>query len=252
MVVRTLWVMTITAMDVRKTFNVTQETRYRFNGWFRDRTPLVRRVMSHDTSAVLRVTPEEVRAVCPGVPRTGPPPDVAEIRAWRPEFPFTHVAHHVVERLGRLPGWDEFREFCETDEATRAMLWTPASEAIASTTDRAGARGAMRHKVVTEFVAFLRYLSVIAHLRHAGLDVRVHPLADLVFEVDAWVERLILNPRGGGQRSSRLLVHAMPPFFFHDLGLKEFEQVGAVPLPARRDLDRAVRSLRGVLYPDAP
>ncbi|XVV05071.1 hypothetical protein ACQPW3_06615 [Actinosynnema sp. CA-248983] len=244
--------MTITAMDVRKTFNVTQESRYRFNGWFRDRTPLVERVMSHVASAVLRVTPDEVRSACRDVPRTGPPPDIPQIRGWRPEFPFTHVAHHVVERLGRLPAWDEFREFCETDGATRAMLWTPATEAIASTADRARARDAMRHKVVTEFAAFLRYLSVVAHLRRAGLDVRVHPLADLVFEVDAWVERLVLNPRGGAQRSSRLLLHAMPPFFFHDLAIAEFEQVGTVRLPSRRDLDRATRSLRGVLYPDAP
>ncbi|MEJ2856624.1 MULTISPECIES: hypothetical protein [unclassified Saccharothrix] len=244
--------MTITAMDVRKTFNVTQDTRYRFNGWFRDRTPLVERVMSHAATAVLRVTPDDVRSACASLPSADRPPDVPEIRQWRPEFPFTQVAHHVVERLGRLPVWDEFREFCESDEPTRAMLWTPAAEAIASTTDRALARDAMRHKVVGEFADFLRYLSVIAHLRQSDLDVRVHPLADLVFDVDAWAERLILNPRGGAHRSARLLIQAMPPFFFHDLAIADHEQVGCVTLPSRHDLDRAARSLRRILYPDGP
>ncbi|MFI9812400.1 hypothetical protein [Saccharothrix variisporea] len=244
--------MTITALDVRKTFNVTQETRYRFNGWFRDRTPLVERVMSHATAAVLRITPDEIRSACSSLPDTDRPPDVPEIRLWQPTFPFTHVAHHVVERLGRLPVWDEFREFCESDEPTRSMLWTPAAEAIASTADRTLARNAMRHKVVRHFADFLRYLSVIAHLRQSGLDVRVHPLADLVFHVEAWAERLILNPRGGPHRSTPLLIHAMPPFFFHDLALTDHEQVGQVTLPSRHHLDRAARSLRRILYPDGP
>ncbi|MBW4720705.1 hypothetical protein [Saccharothrix obliqua] len=239
-----------TALDVRRIFNVTQETRLHFNGWFSDHKHVAALVMNHEADVVLRVTPQDVVEACITVPRTGPPPDVLDIRGWRPDFAFTHVAHHVVETLGRLPGWAEFRDFCESDERTRSMLWTPAQEAIAGArAERPLARKAMHHKVVTEFSAFLRHTYVVAELRRNGLDVRVHPLADVVFRVDAWVERLILNPRGGPQRSADLLVHAMPPFFFHDLGFTESEQVGAVALPSRRQLDRAVRSLRAVLYP---
>ncbi|WP_433269354.1 hypothetical protein ACQPZF_06730 [Actinosynnema sp. CS-041913] len=243
--------MTTTAMDVRKIFNVTQETRFRFNGWYSRRDQVVEHVMAHEADAIHRVTPQDVAVACRSAPETGPPPDILDIRDWRPEFAFTHVAHHVVETLGRLPGWDEFRQFCEADDKTRAMLWTPAKEAIADArADKSVARIAMHHKVVADFKAFLRDTFVVAHLRQHGLDVRVHPLADVVFEVDAWVERLILNPRGGPQRSADLLVHAMPPFFFHDLGITETEQVGAVALPARRQLDRAVGRLRAVLYPE--
>ncbi|MEU4802877.1 hypothetical protein [Actinosynnema sp. NPDC023587] len=242
--------MTTTALDVRRIFNVTQETRFHFNGWYSARKHVVEQVMAHTADTVHRLTPEEVVDACLGTPGAGPPPDVADIREWRPEFAFTHVAHHVVETLGRLPGWDEFREFCETDERTRSMLWTPAQEAVADArADRLRAREAMRHKVLADFTAFLRDTYVVAALRRHGLDVRVHPLADTVFRVDAWVERLVLNPRGGPQRSADLLVHAMPPFFFHDLGLTGSEQVGAVPLPTRAQLDRAVRSLRAILYP---
>ncbi|WP_121002870.1 hypothetical protein [Saccharothrix australiensis] len=242
--------MMTTALDVRRTFNVTQETRFHFNGWFRHRDRVVEHVMAHRADAIHRVTPEDVVAACRGTPAPGPPPHVVDVRDWRPEFAFTHVAHHVVESLGRLPGWSEFREFCEADERARTMLWAPAKEVIADApVDRAVAREAMRHRVLAQFAAFLRDTFVLAVLRSHGLDVRVHPLADVVFKVDAWVERLVLNPRGGPQRSADLLVHAMPPFFFHDLRLTESEQVGAVALPTRRGLDQAARRLRAVLYP---
>ncbi|MEV0677953.1 hypothetical protein AB0I60_15695 [Actinosynnema sp. NPDC050436] len=242
--------MATTALDVRRTFNVTQETRFHFNWWFSRRKHVVEHVMAHTADVVHRLTPEEVVDACLATPGAGPPPDVVDIREWRPEFAFPHVAHHVVETLGRLPGWDEFREFCESDDRTRSMLWTPAQEAIADArADRSRARDAMRRKVLADFTAFLRDTYVVAALRRHGVDVRVHPLADVVFQVDAWVERLVLNPRGGPQRSADLLVHAMPPFFFHDLGLTESERVGGVPLPTRAQLDRAVRSLRAILYP---
>jgi hypothetical protein len=243
--VRTLCVMT-TAMEVRRLFNVTQETRFHFNGWYSKRKHVVEHVMAHEAVAVHRVTADEVEAACRSAPLPGRT-DVPEIRHWRPDFAFTHVAHHVVEALGRLPGWPEFREFCEADDKARGMLWTPAREVIAEVGE--AGRAALRNRVVGEFLAFLRDIHVVAVLRGHGLDVRVHPLADTVFKVDAWVERLVLNPRGGPQRSADLLVHAMPPFFFADLGITEFTQMGPVALPARAQLDRAARRLREVLHP---
>lgn len=240
MPVPTLCVMT-TALDVRRVFNVTQETRLRFNGWYRGRGRVVEQVMAHESAAVLRVTADEVEAAC----RSAPAPGAADspgVRDWRPDFPFTVVAHHVVEALGRLPDWPAFRGFCEADERARAMLWTPAREVIAEV--GAEARAALRDRVVREYLAFLRDAYVLAVLRGHGLDVRVHPLAAVVFEVDAWVDRLVLNPRGGPQRSADLLARAMPPFFFADLRLTRSADVGPVSLPARDQLDRAARRLR--------
>ncbi|MFD1147426.1 hypothetical protein [Saccharothrix hoggarensis] len=235
-----------TALDVRRLFNVTQETRLHFNHWYGKRKHVVEHVMAHRAAAIHRVTVDEVEAACRSAPPPGPT-DVPEIRDWRPDFAFAHVAHHVVEVLGRLPCWPEFREFCEADERARAMLWTPAREVIAEV--GAAGREALRNRVVSDFLGFLRDVHVLAVLRGHGLDVRVHPLADTVFKVDAWVERLILNPRGGPQRSEALLVHAMPPFFFSDLGITEFTRVGAALLPSRAQLDRAARRLRDVLHP---
>ncbi|QFZ17108.1 hypothetical protein [Saccharothrix syringae] len=235
-----------TALDVRRLFNVTQETRYRFNGWYRGRGRVVEQVMAHEADAVLRVTAEEVEAACRSAPAPSPA-EVPGVRGWRPDVPFTVVAHHVVEASGRLPDWPAFRGSCASDERAREMLWTPAREVVAGA-GRA-ARVALRDRVVRDYLAFLRDTYVLAVLRGHGLDVRVHPLADVVFEVDAWVDRLVLNPRGGPQRSADLLVHAMPPFFFADLGITRFTRVGPVPLPARDQLDRAARRLRDVLHP---
>ena len=250
MPVRTLCVMT-TAMDVRRLFNVTQETRFHFNHWYSRRKHVVAHVMAHESVAVHRITADEVEAACRSAPRPGPGPasaDVPEIVRWRPDFAFTHVAHHVVEVLGRLPGWPEFREFCEADEKARAMLWTPAREVIAEVGPEG--RAALRNRVVSDFLGFLRDVYVLAVLRGHGLDVRVHPLADTVFKVDAWVERLVLNPRGGRQRSEDLLVHAMPPFFFADLGMHGVHAGRCGRAPARAQLDRAARRLLDVLHPE--
>ncbi|NUT49895.1 MAG: hypothetical protein HOV94_21670 [Saccharothrix sp.] len=235
-----------TAMEVRRLFNVTQETRFHFNHWYGTRKAVVAHVMAHNAVAVHRITADEVEAACRSAPRPGPT-DVPEIRHWRPDFAFTHVAHHVVEVLGRLPGWPEFREFCEADERARAMLWTPAREVIAEVGPEG--RAALRNRVVSDFLGFLRDVYVVAVLRGHGLDVRVHPLADTVFKVDAWVERLVLNPRGGRHRSEELLLRAMPPFFFADLRLTESTRVGAAELPSRVQLDLAARRLRKVLHP---
>ncbi|WP_447006044.1 hypothetical protein ACRAKI_05990 [Saccharothrix isguenensis] len=237
-----------TAMDVRRLFNVTQETRFHFNHWYGKRKHVVEHVMAHESDAVYRVSADEVEAACRSAPVPGPGvAEVPEVRRWRPDFAFTHVAHHVVEALGRLPRWPEFKQFCEADEKARAMLWTPAREVIAEV--GAEGRAALRNRVVSDFLGFLRDVWVLAVLRGHGLDVRVHPLADTVFKVDAWVERLIVNPRGGPQRSEDLLVHAVPPFFFADLRVTEFTRVGAAVLPSRAQLDRAARRLRDVLHP---
>ncbi|MDQ2587425.1 hypothetical protein [Saccharothrix yanglingensis] len=235
-----------TAPEVRRLFNVTQESRWAFNGWFGRRDEVVALVMAHECAAVERVTAEEVEAAC----RSAPAPRSPGVPGWRPRFPFTLVAHHAVESLGRLPTWPEFREFCAADERARAMLWTPAREVAAS-----AGRAAVRDRVVREFRAFLRDAHVLAVLRGHGLDVRAHPLADLVFGVDAWVDRLLLAPRGGPRRSDALLAHAMPPFFFVDLGLgssgtgSSRSGSSGTGLHARPALDRAARRLREVLHP---
>ncbi|MEU5690321.1 hypothetical protein [Actinosynnema sp. NPDC020468] len=234
----------VTALDVRRLFNVTQETRFRFNGWFRTRDEVVARVMEHVCRVVFALPAAEIEAAARSAPGPGPVPEVREIAQWRPRFPFTVVAHHVVEALGRLPDWPEFRAFCEADDVARAMLWAPALEVVNSAAaDPRAARAALRARVIADYLGFLRDLHVLAVLRGHGVEVLTHPLADVVFQVDAWVERLVLNPRGGPQRSEALLVHAMPPYFFFDL---------AVGAPFDRvPLDRAARGLREVLYPGA-
>lgn len=249
MVVRSLGAMT-TALEVRRLFNVTQETRFVFNGWYSGKKHVVEPVMAHRAEAVHRITAAEVEDVCLTAPPHGPPTDLPGVRDWRPDFPFAFVAHHVVEELGRLPTWSEFRGFCAGEPAT---LWAPAREAIAEAgrrgVDGRAARRAVADRVSARFGAFLREVHVVAALRERGLDVRVHPLADAVFRVDAWVDRLILNPRGGGQRSAELLVHAMPPFFFTDLGLTFSHRVGPIALAPRGQLDRAAAKLHCVLHP---
>ncbi|GAA3887895.1 hypothetical protein GCM10022243_60930 [Saccharothrix violaceirubra] len=236
---------TVTALDVRRLFNVTQETRYRFNGRHGDDKIVMPYLMDHVAHVVHRIAVDAAEAACRSAPDPGPPCPVPEVDAWR--APSGVVAHRAVEVLGRLPDWPGFREFCRVDDRARSLLWEPARE-LAAGGSREVAR-AVRRRVLTDYTAFLADMYVLAVLRGYGLDVRVHPLADLVFEVDAWVGRLVLDLRGGRRRAEALLVHAMPPFFFGDLKITAHDRIGAVTVPDRAGLDRAVRRLRKVLYP---
>jgi len=234
-----------TAAEVRRWFNTTEASRDRFNNWHHTRPRVAAHALEHAAvvvNALSSAVAEEVfRRDSLGSALSARGQPVLEIDDWRPEFALPHVFHHAVERLGRLPGWEEFRGFCEGDEQAGEMLWAPATalvgEAVGRGVEGSVARAAMRRRIGREYAEFVRSQHVAAALRERGLDALTHPLAETVFGVDAWAGRVVLVLRDGPQRASELLFQAMPPFFF--------ERVPGVEkgLPSSRDLDAVVRRL---------
>jgi hypothetical protein len=234
-----------TAAGVRRLFNVTEASRDRFNNWHSTRPGVAAHALGHaavvvnalasaDTAAVFRRESLGAALSARGQP-------VLEIDDWRPEYALPHVFHHAVERLGRLPGWAEFRQFCQGDEQAVVMLWGPAADLVDRVVGRgvegSVARAAMRRRVGREYAEFVRTLHVAAVLRERGLPVLTHPLAETVFGVDAWAERVVFGLRDGPRRAEELLFQAMPPFFFERVpGLER-------GLPTDRELDTVVRRL---------
>ncbi|MET1075870.1 MAG: hypothetical protein ABWY11_24695 [Umezawaea sp.] len=211
-----------TAAEVRRLFNVTEASRSAFNWWYSRRPRVAEHALRHDAVVVNAIGAAEAERVFrrdslgSALAARGQP--VLEIDDWRPEFALPHVFHHAVERLGRLPGWAEFRGFCEADGQAAAMLWEPSAELIGEVVGRgvegSVARAAMRRRVGREYAVFVRSLYLAAALRERGLGVLVHPLAETVFRVDAWAGRVVFTLDGGVHRSEELLFQAMPPFYF--------------------------------------
>lgn len=232
-----------TALEVRRRFNVTEASRFHFNDWYSKQKPVVEHVMKHNAEVVHRISPAEAERVfladSLGAAIHAKGERVLEIDDWRPRFAFTYTFHHAVERLERLPTWPDFRRFCATDDQASAMLWTPALAKISEVEQRGVhrrvARATMRLRVGRAYARWVREVYTVAYFRSRGMDVRVHPLADAVFRVDAWVGQFVLNMRGQ-HRSEDLLLLAMPPYFFESVPMPE-------ALPSPRQLDLVMRKL---------
>ena len=165
---------------------------------------------------------------------------------WRPDFAFTHVMHLALEKLERLPTFQEFTRFCGSDPVGRTALGDPARQ-IREHASRLGyapahATQAVRWRIGIAYYSFARELYTIAVLRTEGLDVRAHPLADALFRVDAWVDRTILclynrnvrfrdGRRGRKPRAADILAGARPPFRYAELRLATSHVFGCVHLP---------------------
>lgn len=235
--------------------------------WQQDPTKqaVVPAVSNHVAAVVHQLTPDDVTRVCEdtqhalgAVART-----VAmkseRIRDWHPAFAFSHIFHIVTEQLGHVPTWQDFKRI-RGDLDT--MLWQPARTEIVAARDvllsqanrRAAqmdsvsanevARDAMTWRIGNAYYSFLRELYVLAVLREAGADARVHPLADALFRTDLWVDDTLASlfvgnsffrDEGGGRKpkSADLLSDAQPPFRFVTIELPVQRKFGVVHLPPR-------------------
>lgn len=258
--------MQTTSAEVITTFAVTPRARELLRRWQADqaRQLVPRIVMPHVTRALYSLDPGSVEAVC----RTSEHP-LGDIRKevamavrpvvdWRPDFAFTHVMHLALEKLSRMPTFQEFSQFCAVDPQGRVALGDPARE-IREEACRLGyapahAAQAVRWRIGLAYYSFVRELYTIAVLRTDGLDVRAHPLADALFRVDVWMGRTILslyirNPRfrdGGRGRKPRaadILARARPPFRYEELSLTPGHVFGCVHLPEAGQIRTVARRM---------
>lgn len=138
------------------------------------------------------------------------------------------------------------------------MLWTPIEEK-AKKTIRQGYReqhvwDALQWRTGNEFYSFVREVYTVSYLRTADKDVRVHPLADALFRVDAWLRRTVLDVyvrndeyrdgKGGRKLPSEvILAGADPAFKFVELPLPEASEFGRIYLPPERELKKVLLQL---------
>lgn len=235
--------------------------------WRRDPryTEVVPLVEAHTTRAVYEFDPSHIADVC--VRTEHALGDVARSRAeslrqvvnWNPAFTFSFVLHHLVEHTGTAPTWGEFVKYFTQDPTGRRMLGDPiarkGAELRVAGLPRATVDEALHWRVGNAYYSFLRELWFVTNLRELGVDVRMHPLADALFRVDAWYARtaMILYVKNGEYRAglegrkvhaTDLLRGASPPFRLRAVELNPARVFGRVHLPSSRDIEAVGAQLR--------
>ncbi|MFD9279675.1 hypothetical protein ACFWD7_20630 [Streptomyces mirabilis] len=259
-----------TAADVLELFCSSAGTKRQFEDWRHDsrRAEVAPMVLAHHTRVLYRLSEEDVQDVCRrtehalGEVKRDVGESVAEIVDWHPDFAFTHTFHICVERIGALPSYQRFREFALDDTDGQKMLGHPAKEVIHRLVD-AGcpqykAQAAMRWRVGNAYYGFLREVYTVVQLRLRGLDLRVHPLADALFRVDAWTGRKALSLRVGNRKfrqgvnagrktpAEQLLAGILPPLRFDTIEIDAATKFGVVHVPTAVHLDDAAARLRSL------
>jgi hypothetical protein len=268
-------VLETTATDVLARFNVTPQARRAYSRWAQDaaREEVVDYVSGHRTRLLYEVDPADVERTCRstehalGDVRKSVAVSVGPIENWNPAFAFTHVLHYAVEKERRILTWQEFFSFIQQDSLADRMLWTPSNSVTKLILEQYGGRwgqreihAAIRWRVGNAYYSFLRELYVVSHWRAFGLDVRVHPLADALFRVDAWHQNTVVSLYVGNQRYrdhthgrkisvTEMLDGAQPPFRVVEIRLPAASTFGVVHLPPLAEIRAAARRIDPDLDP---
>lgn len=256
------------AEDVLRQFCTSSGTRHVYDTWREDprRNEVVPAVMHHSARTVYELTMEDVQDVCRetehalGQVRRADGEAVSSIVNWHPDFAFTHMFHICMELGGHLPTYQQFRSFAKEDELGQKMLGTPAMQKVREVVEEGVpeslARAAMRWRVGNAYYSFLRETYTVVSLRELGVDVRVHPLADALFRVDAWAGRKVLSLRVGNKKfregdhegrkipAERWLADVTPAMEFELIELNPATEFGRVHVPSRDHLATAASRLR--------
>jgi hypothetical protein len=259
--------METTSREVIATFAVTPQARELLHRWQADpaRPQVPRVVLAHATKVLYQLEPDAIEGTCRasehplGSITKAVASRVQPVVDWRPDFAFTHVMHLALERLGRLPTFQDFVGFCGGDPLGRTALGDPARQIRESTCRQGYPAGdvakAVRWRIGLAYYSFVREVYTIAVLRGCGLDVRAHPLADALFRVDAWTGRTVLSlyirnaafrdgDRGRKPLTSSILAGARPGFRYQELSLPTRHEFGCVHLPEAARIRQIAQEIR--------
>ncbi|WP_349826581.1 hypothetical protein [Brevibacterium litoralis] len=249
-----------TAQDVIEQLGTSDNAKNRLARWKSNRPAVARHVLQHVTRVPYIASIDQYEKV---LAETEPPlaeikksriGKVREMADWSPNFAFMHVFHYALEEIGEPYTYQGFRDFCREDVRAREMIWDPAVERIRQTKqkyDDGQAREAMRWRVATAYCSFVRELRTFAYIRNCGIPLKIHPLADALYRVDAWIDKVVVdlylvNPQyrqgsEGRKIPSRDIVGA--GFHYLDLTIPNKRHFGRIYLVDDEEAEKAARKI---------
>lgn len=253
--------MHISGNDVVEGLAVDARARRALDLWRDERPEVAAVVLPHLTRVPYATTSDELRAVAAntvhalGEVKKHEISGVTEIRDWNPRFAMTHVLHYALEQIGKPFTYQEFRAFTVDNPTARQMLTEPAIEAVRLAAVRHGrerARDAMQWRIGNSYYSFLRELVTAVGIREAGLDLKVHPLADALFRTDAWIGSTVVSlyignaafRDGAAGRKPRPCDLLGDSFSYISLNLPTQHTFGRLHVPDDRALASAVKQIQ--------
>lgn len=252
---------TTTTADTVQLFVTGAKARRELNRW-RDRAPqaIQELVRGHVTAAAYRLTPADLLAVAASTDHALGDADkinfekCVQMRDFYAPLAFTYAFHYLLEKRGALFTWREWVEAYHSDPIIREFMAEPAAEAIAAARldpDQARSEEAWWWRMGLAYYSFLRELFVLVGARKAGFDVRMHPLADVLFRVDAWlgdgaISLFVANGKfkqgmgGRKQRPQHFLYDSVRPWTYHHLEFGSTPAFGRVYYPDPLDVITAM------------
>jgi hypothetical protein len=120
-------------------------------------------------------------------------------------FALQYLFHEFIERTGRIPTWEEFFNWIQRGCCDRWLI--PMDDVLFTGRDVFGreirqyginawdkeALDATHWRLAKFYYACLRELDLLLWLRDQGINAKYHILADVVFGVDIWVDRLLVQ-----------------------------------------------------------
>lgn len=234
--------------DVVRLFGSGMRARTMLDQWrTRAPQPIQNMLRTHVASTVYRLTPSDVTDCAA---RTRHPlgdirkSDIApatKVRDWWAPLTFTYAFHHLLEQRGTLFTWDEFLHDLQEEPLLSHYLHQPGIALVQQAHRLPGhehASDALTWRLGNAYYSFLREMYVLAAARAAGYDLRMHPLADVMHRVDAWLGHTTLsiyvdNPKfktGTGEgrkpRPAQLLADCLTPLRHETLALTQTAQYG--------------------------
>ena len=247
-----------TGEEVIDTFGSAGAARRELAKWERRQhcEHVVKAVKAHASSAVYSVRAVDIENLVTehAIGETRPEEGyrVKKIKNWRPDFAMSHLFHFCLEQVGGVFSYNSFREFCKTDPSG-LQFNHQAQGKVRKMIEEEGwkekdATDSMKWRIGLAYYSFLREMYVIARLRESGLDMRAHPLADVLFLSDAWcgdtvLELFIDNPEfkgtsGGRKTTVEELLRDQPKFRVVRLVMQPQHTWGVVHLPTQEEITR--------------
>ncbi|WP_372671306.1 hypothetical protein [Amycolatopsis kentuckyensis] len=284
--------METSADEVRSTFLVTQEAKDAYYGWEKDkrRAEVVETMRDHTTRAIYDCRLEHFEWIKKN--HTHPLGDIKKekiehiVKAsdWYPRFAFVHVFHVLLETLGRLPLWNEVKEFVNSDPQGMKMLgaeraeleneiFTEELEKLVEDHPTwkepehgalALAEASLNWRIGNAYYGFMREMYTVVALRALEVPVKVHPLADANFRADGWVNQKILsvfviNPkykladeerameRHQGRKTKVDKLFPKSEFSFVELTMERADHFGVFHFPKVDEIKRVSERLKGAV-----
>jgi len=210
------------------------------------------------------ITPDDVRDVMEASSHPLGDVKTAEqlryIENFTTPFAFQHLFHWYLEQNKSIPTWKQFRDWMVTGPGS-AHWYIPLRRLLERrypNADRNTWSRAARWRLGKLYLSNMRELDLLARLRHAGIPIRYHVLADVLFRVDFWADNVLVctyfpnkKYRAGAQGrkplAEKFFSSAVPPFVIAHVPITR-QGFGEFWLATDESLEQLVETIRASIH----